>query len=48
MADKVALACGKCQRRNYTIKKNHARTERLTLKKYCKYCKVHTLHRETK
>ncbi|HET7521707.1 MAG TPA: 50S ribosomal protein L33 [Bacillales bacterium] len=48
LADKFALACGECGRRNYSIKKNRSREQRLEFKKYCKYCKTHTLHRETK
>lgn len=46
---KVALACSVCGSRNYTksVSEGH-RTERLELKKYCKYCGAHTLHRETK
>lgn len=47
--NKVALACSDCGSRNYTkpVSEGH-RTERLELKKYCKYCGKHTLHRETK
>ena len=38
-----------CKQRNYNMtkeKKNHP--ERLETKKYCKFCKTHTLHKETK
>jgi large subunit ribosomal protein L33 len=43
------LACTECQERNYTTEKNRRNdTKRLELKKYCKRCHVHTLHRETK
>lgn len=49
MRDKVTLACTECKQRNYTTKKNKSNTsERIELKKYCKFCKEHTLHRETK
>ncbi|MBD3276871.1 MAG: 50S ribosomal protein L33 [Candidatus Aegiribacteria sp.] len=45
----VTLACQECRRRNYTTTKNRrTTTSRLELKKYCKFCKKHTLHRETK
>ncbi|WP_084140190.1 50S ribosomal protein L33 [Lacticigenium naphthae] len=48
---RVALACIVCGSRNYSKDAGigaSTRTERLELKKYCKYCKKHTLHRETK
>mgnify|MGYP001782271004 FL=1 len=44
---KVALACTVCGSRNYTIDANPNRTDRLEVKKFCKYCGKHTLHRET-
>ncbi|EGC81671.1 MULTISPECIES: 50S ribosomal protein L33 [Anaerococcus] len=49
MADKVKMECTECKNRNYDTtknKKNHS--ERLELKKYCPFCKKHTVHRETK
>ena len=49
MADKVKMECKECKNRNYDTtknKKNHS--ERLELKKYCPFCKKHTVHRETK
>ncbi|HET7657436.1 MAG TPA: 50S ribosomal protein L33 [Bacillales bacterium] len=46
--NKVALACSECGQRNYSLQKSGSRTERLELKKYCKSCKTHTIHRETK
>nr|WP_072513944.1 50S ribosomal protein L33 [Ndongobacter massiliensis] len=49
MADKVKLACTECKNRNYDTTKNKKHhTTRLEVKKYCKFCKKHTLHRETK
>ena len=45
----VTLACTDCKRRNYTTKKNKQNTpDRMELKKYCKWCRQHTLHRETR
>lgn len=45
----ITLACTACQQRNYITEKNkRTHTERLELKKYCKFCNQHTLHRETK
>ncbi len=46
---KITLACTECKQRNYNMtkeKKNHP--ERLETKKYCKFCKRHTVHKETK
>ncbi|MFC6314072.1 MULTISPECIES: 50S ribosomal protein L33 [Lapidilactobacillus] len=45
---KVALACTVCGSRNYTISENNQRTERLEVKKFCKHCGKHTLHKETR
>jgi len=49
MRDNIQLACGECKRRNYTSTRNKKKqTERLEVKKYCKFCRRHTLHKETK
>ncbi len=45
----ITLACEECKRRNYSSTKNKKNTpDRLELKKYCRFCKKHTLHKETK
>ncbi|MEE8319522.1 MAG: 50S ribosomal protein L33 [bacterium] len=45
----VTLECMDCKRRNYTSTKNRRNTtERIELKKYCRFCRSHTLHKETK
>jgi large subunit ribosomal protein L33 len=45
----ITLACETCKRRNYVTTKNKANTrERLELKKYCRWCRRHTAHRETR
>ena len=44
----VALACSECKARNYKTTKSSADTEPVELRKFCKQCKKHTLHRETK
>lgn len=46
---KVALACSECGSRNYTksVSEGH-KSERLEIKKFCKHCQKHMLHRETK
>lgn len=46
---KITLACTECKQRNYNMtkdKKTHP--DRMETKKYCKFCKSHTLHKETK
>ncbi|MCD6571435.1 MAG: 50S ribosomal protein L33 [Deltaproteobacteria bacterium] len=47
MRDIVTLACTQCKRRNYTTTRNKKKTQdKLELKKYCPFCRVHTLHKE--
>ena len=49
MRDIVILACTECKRRNYNTTKNKRKTtDRLEFKKYCRWCRTHTPHRETK
>ncbi|QQY79429.1 LSU ribosomal protein L33P [Keratinibaculum paraultunense] len=49
MRDRIILACTDCKQRNYTTTKNKRNnTERLEIRKYCKFCKTHTVHKETK
>ncbi|GMR04763.1 MAG: 50S ribosomal protein L33 [Thermodesulfobacteriota bacterium] len=49
MRNIITLACTDCKRRNYSTTKNKKTTpDRLELKKYCKFCKKHTVHKETK
>jgi large subunit ribosomal protein L33 len=48
MSKTVTLSCGDCGSRNYSTVSKETQTERLELKKFCKTCKTHTIHRETK
>lgn len=49
MREIITLSCTVCKRKNYTTKKNVKTTkERIELKKYCKWCKKHTPHKEEK
>ena len=49
MRDLAILACGECKQRNYNKEKNKKNNpDRLEMNKYCKFCKKHTLHKETK
>ena len=46
---KVTLVCTECKQRNYDTKKNKKNDpDRLELNKYCKFCRKHTLHKESK
>ncbi|MDA8159349.1 MAG: 50S ribosomal protein L33 [Desulfobacteraceae bacterium] len=49
MRDIITLGCTDCKQRNYTSTKNKRKTpNKLELKKYCPFCRTHTLHKETK
>lgn len=46
---RITLACTECKQRNYsTTKDKKTMPDRMEIKKYCKFCKAHTLHKETK
>ncbi|NOY85852.1 MAG: 50S ribosomal protein L33 [Deltaproteobacteria bacterium] len=45
----VTLECMECKNRNYTTTKNKRNTTgRVELKKYCRFCQGHRVHKETK
>ncbi len=45
----ITLACTECKERNYTTEKNRRNDPgRMELQKFCRRCRKHTLHRETK
>jgi large subunit ribosomal protein L33 len=45
----ITLACNECKRRNYqTNKSKRNDPDRFELKKYCRWCGRHTVHRETR
>lgn len=47
--NRITLACTECKQRNYDSYKNKKNDpDRIELKKYCKFCKTHTVHKETK
>ena len=49
MRVRITLACTECKQRNYDTMKNKKNTpDRVEMNKYCRFCKKHTLHRETK
>jgi len=48
-ANLIRLKCSACKRINYYTRKNKKTVERkLELKKYCKFCRKHTTHKEAK
>jgi large subunit ribosomal protein L33 len=49
MREIVTLACADCKRRNYSTTKNRRKTtERLEYSKFCRSCRKHTSHKESK
>ncbi|MFC1844884.1 50S ribosomal protein L33 [Thermodesulfobacteriota bacterium] len=49
MRNIITLGCTECKNRNYTTTKNKKNTpHKLEFKKYCRFCRTHTLHKETK
>lgn len=46
---KTSLACSECGSRNYSLEpRSKVVTERLEIKKFCKHCGKHTIHKETR
>ncbi|MDA0986511.1 MAG: 50S ribosomal protein L33 [Bacteroidetes bacterium] len=49
MRDIITLECSDCKRRNYSTTKNKKlHTNRVEFKKFCRFCRKHTIHKETK
>ncbi|MBO7146700.1 MAG: 50S ribosomal protein L33 [Lentisphaeria bacterium] len=49
MREIIILECTECKRRNYTSTKEKRNTPgRLEIKKFCKFDRKHTVHKETK
>ena len=45
----ITLACTECKERTYSTTKNkRANAEKLELSKFCKFCRKHSNHKETK
>jgi len=45
----ITLECSQCKSRNYHTTKNRKNDpDRLELRKFCRVCRTHTLHRETR
>ena len=47
MRVRITLACSECKQRNYNTMKNK-KNDRLEMNKYCRFCKKHTVHKESK
>jgi len=49
MREIITLECAECKNRNYTTMKDKKKnTARLEMKKYCRFCRKHTTHKETR
>jgi large subunit ribosomal protein L33 len=49
MRDQITFQCVTCKRRNYVSTKNRKKTtEKLEFRKFCRWCRAHTQHKETK
>jgi len=49
MRTKITLECTECKQRNYDNYKNKKNDpDRIQLEKYCRFCKKHTIHKESK
>lgn len=49
MRVKITLACTECKQRNYDTMKNKKNDpDRLEMTKYCRFCRKHTVHKESK
>ncbi|MCK9615653.1 MAG: 50S ribosomal protein L33 [Candidatus Omnitrophica bacterium] len=49
MRELIALECTSCKRNNYYITKNKRKhPEKLNISKFCRFCRKHTEHKETK
>ncbi|MBI2338824.1 MAG: 50S ribosomal protein L33 [Deltaproteobacteria bacterium] len=45
----IHLECSACKNRNYTLTKNKTKhAEKMKTSKYCRTCRKHTEHKETK
>ncbi len=44
----IKLRCVDCKRFNYYTRKKKSLGRKIELKKHCKWCKKHTVHKEAK
>jgi large subunit ribosomal protein L33 len=49
MREIITLQCSDCKNRNYSKTKNKKTTTgRIEMSKFCRFCRKHTSHKETK
>jgi len=49
MREQILMACSVCKRRNYSNTRNKKKqADKMELKKFCPFCRKHTLHKEVK
>ncbi len=49
MREGITLQCTECKNKNYQTNKNKRNDpDRIELSKYCKFCRKHTAHKETR
>ncbi|MEJ5167294.1 MAG: 50S ribosomal protein L33 [Thermoanaerobaculia bacterium] len=49
MREIITLQCSECKNKNYTTTKNKKKHQaRFEIKKHCRFCRKHTLHKEVK
>ena len=49
MRELITVACTVCKNRNYSSTKNKRKhPDRVEYKKFCRFCKKHTPHKETR
>jgi large subunit ribosomal protein L33 len=47
MREQITLQCTECKRRNYTAMRDKRKNpDRIELKKYCRFDRKHTVHKE--
>ncbi|MEK7635484.1 MAG: 50S ribosomal protein L33 [Patescibacteria group bacterium] len=44
----IKLRCSVCKRNNYYTRKKKTLERKLELKKHCRWCRKHTIHKEAK
>ena len=44
----IWLECSECQNKNYTTFNSKKQEKKIELKKFCKSCQKHTLHKQVK
>ncbi len=48
MREIVHLACTECKRKNYITTRRKEKREKMEVRKYCRFCRRHTLHKESR